>query len=260
MRYALELAYRGTGYAGWQRQPNAVSVEEVVDTALSTILGEPIKIVGCGRTDAGVHASYYVAHFDYDGELPPKFARRYNRYVAEDVALLGIYRVRDDFHARFDATGRSYVYRLVFHKDPFRQDTVTSLPQLRDLDRKAVAAAAELLRAYKAFAPFCKTNSDAFTMNCALTESRWDFGRDEWTFHISADRFLRGMVRLIVGMCLRVGEGKLTLHQVRNALDEQRQLPKPWSAPAAGLYLSEVVYGDRELWEVVPVHLTNGPP
>jgi len=241
-RYVMELSYNGTQYAGWQRQPNSISVEETVDTALSTILGERIKIIG-------VHASYYVAHFDFSGEFPPAFFRRYNRFVADDIALLGLYHVPDDFHARFHATGRSYVYRIALYKDPFRLDTVTSLPQLKKLDQEKMQQAADLLLDYNEFAPFCKSNSDAHTMRCTLTVARWDFNGRDWEFHISANRFLRGMVRLIVGMCLRVGEGKLTLAEVREAMEKQRALPKPWSAPGEGLYLSDIVYPERTAWK-----------
>lgn len=248
-RYVLELAYKGTNYAGWQRQPNALSVEEAVETTLSTILGQPIEIVGCGRTDTGVHASYYVAHFDFSGDFPPAFRRRINRFIDDDISVLGLYRVAPDFHARFHADARGYTYRMVLHKDPFRPDTVASLPQMADIDRQKMQAAANILLEYGDFAPFCKTNSDAFTMKCQLTQARWDFADGEWTFHISANRFLRGMVRLIVGMCLRVGEGKLSLADLRRAMNEQARLPKPWSAPAAGLYLSEVRYPDKSAWE-----------
>ncbi|OAV43025.1 tRNA pseudouridine(38-40) synthase TruA [Lewinella sp. 4G2] len=251
MRYVLELAYNGTNYAGWQRQPNAMTVEERVDTALSTILGEKIKIIGCGRTDAGVHASYYVAHFDFDGVIPPAFERRYNRFVDEDIALLGLYKVAEDFHARFQANDRGYTYRMTLKKDPFRQHTVTSLPQFASADQDKMQRAADLLLSYSAFAPFCKTNSDAFTMNCEIRRANWEFTDEEWTFRIDADRFLRGMVRLIVGMCLRVGTGKLSLAEVEQALDNQRPLKNPWSAPAAGLFLSSVKYADRDGWERV---------
>ena len=248
MRYALELAYNGTAYAGWQRQPNALTVEEVVDTALSTILGQELKVVGCGRTDAGVHASYYVAHFDFDGPIPPAFHRRYNRFVADDVTLLGLYRVADDFHARFHATGRAYTYRLTLAKDPFRLQTVTSLPQFAGADQDSIQRAATTLTRYNAFAPFCKTKSDAYTMNCDIRRAEWDFTNDEWTFYVEADRFLRGMVRLIVGMCLRVGDGKIALTELEAALEEQRMLRRPWSAPPTGLYLSDVKYADRDTW------------
>jgi tRNA pseudouridine38-40 synthase len=251
-RYVLELAYNGTEYAGWQRQPNAMSVEEIVDTALSLILGEKIKIVGCGRTDAGVHASHYIAHFDFAGSFPPFFSRRFNRFMVEDVSMTTLYRVSPEFHARFHATSRSYTYEVALIKDVFRKDTVASLPQLRNqVDQEAMQAAANMLLEYKAFAPFCKTKSDAFTMNCDLTEARWVFSPDHWTFHISANRFLRGMVRLIVGMCIRVGQGKLSLEELRTALDQQTRLPKPWSAPAEGLFLSAIRYPSREDWEAL---------
>ncbi|TXF88794.1 tRNA pseudouridine(38-40) synthase TruA [Neolewinella aurantiaca] len=251
-RYALELAYNGTNYAGWQRQPNAMSVEQTVDSALSLILNEKIKIVGCGRTDAGVHASHYVAHFDFTGEFPPFFLRRLNRFLAEDVSVQALWRVQPHFHARFHATGRSYIYKIALKKDVFRRDTVASLPQLRDrVDLKAMQAAADMLLEFEAFAPFCKTNSDAFTMNCDLTEAKWEFAEDTWTFHISANRFLRGMVRLIVGMCIRVGQGKLSLDDLRTALEQQTRLPKPWSAPAEGLFLNDIRYPERDRWEEV---------
>ena len=253
MRYAMELVYNGTNYAGWQRQPNAMSVEEAVDTPLSLILGERIKIVGCGRTDAGVHAAHYVAHFDYEGDFPPAFLRRYNRLLADDVAVRALWRVPDDFHARFHATARGYVYKIALQKDVFRQNTVSSLPQLRDkVDREVMQQAARLLLDYEAFAPFCKTNADNFTMDCTLTAAEWEFGEDEWTFRISANRFLRGMVRLIVGMCIRAGQGKLSLGELRLAMDQQTRLPKPWSAPADGLYLTDIYYPGRDNWQLIP--------
>ncbi len=250
-RYLLELAYRGTAYAGWQRQPNARSVEETIDSALTLILGQPIKLVGCGRTDAGVHASDYAAHFDYAGELPTCLLQRLNRYLPEDIALRRMWEVPPKVHARFSPTGRAYVYRLSLRKDPFRTDTAAWLPAIRDLDYGRMEAAAALLPAYGEFAPFCKTNSDAFTMKCRVTESRWTFGEEELCYHISANRFLRGMVRLIVGMCLQVGSGKLALAEVREALELQQPLPRPFSVPAAGLYLREVHFAPTTEWRVV---------
>ena len=244
----LELAYRGTAYAGWQRQPNARSVEETIDTALSTVLGTPIKLVGCGRTDAGVHASAYAAHFDFGGELPPRLLGRLNRYLPEDIALRALYAVPPEVHARFSATERSYRYGISRSKDPFRPDTVAWLPQLRELDQERMQQAAALLLDYGEFAPFCKTNSDAYTMRCALRESRWDFGADELGYRVSADRFLRGMVRLIVGMCVQVGSDRLGLADVRRALERQERLPRPLSVPAAGLFLTSVQY-TRTSWQ-----------
>ncbi|MGB3801643.1 MAG: tRNA pseudouridine(38-40) synthase TruA [Lewinella sp.] len=247
-RYAIELAYRGTAYAGWQRQPNALSVEETIDSALSTVLGTDIKLVGCGRTDAGVHASDYVAHFDFAGDFPERFLARMNRYLPDDIALYQISEVDDSLHARFSATGRSYEYRISLRKDPFRTDTVAWLPAYGALDHEAMQAAAAMLPEYSEFAPFCKTNSDAYTMICHVTKSSWHFGREELRYTVSANRFLRGMVRLIVGTCLQIGTGKLSLEQLRTCLDRQERLPRPLSAPAAGLFLTRIDYPGRTGW------------
>lgn len=251
-RYGINLAYRGSNYAGWQRQPNAISVEETLDTALSMMLGQAIKLVGCGRTDRGVHASDYVAHFDYAGLLPRQLVARLNRYLGDDIAVRGFFLLPPDTHARFSATGRSYVYRISTVKDPFRPATVSWIPVITDLDRGSMAELAALLPAYKEFAPFCKTKSDAYTMACTVTESRWVFEETEWTYHVSANRFLRGMVRLIVGACLRVGQGRATLEETMRALETQQPLPQPYSAPANGLYLSQVYYPERTTWQKIP--------
>lgn len=245
----LRLAYQGTAYAGWQRQPNALSVEEATDSALSTILGTPIKLVGCGRTDTGVHASDYYAHFDFEGEFPEAFLRRLNRFLPDDIAIRELYRVPESVHARFSATDRAYVYQITTEKNPFQAETITQLPRAASYDQQLMQEAAKLILNYGEFATFCKTNSDAFTMKCTLHHSDWVFNKEAWTYRIGANRFLRGMVRLIVGMCLRVGEGKLSLEQVQTALERQERLPKPWSAPAEGLYLSEVNYPDKNNWE-----------
>ncbi|WP_116106801.1 tRNA pseudouridine(38-40) synthase TruA [Lewinella sp. IMCC34191] len=248
-RYLLELAYRGTAYAGWQRQPNAVSVEETIDTALSTILGAEIKLVGCGRTDAGVHASDYVAHFDYAGAFPTRFLARMNRFLPDDIVLYRLCEVDNDLHARFSATGRSYEYRISLRKDPFRTDTVAWLPAYGTLDHEKMQQAAALLPRYNEFSPFCKSNSDAFTMICYLSESHWTFTADELCYRVSANRFLRGMVRLIVGTCLQIGAGKLSVDDLRTCLDRQERLPRPLSAPAEGLFLTSVVYPSRTAWQ-----------
>lgn len=247
-RYAIELAYRGTRYAGWQRQPNAVSVEETIDTALGMMLGQPIKLVGCGRTDAGVHAADYVAHFDIEGEVAERLTGRLNRYLPDDIAVRRLVAVAPDFHARFGATRRGYVYHLSLEKDPFRPDTVGWVGGLGKLDLPAMQEAAALLLDYGTFAPFCKTNADNYTMNCVLAQSYWVVEPGCMRYHIVANRFLRGMVRLIVGMCLRVGEGRVALADVRKAMDGQTRLDKPWSAPAAGLFLNEVAYPGRHNW------------
>lgn len=243
MRYFIELAYNGAAYYGWQRQPHQPSVQETLEQALGTVLRTPmLEITGCGRTDTGVHASCYYAHFDADAPLPENLLSRINKFLPKDIAIRRIIPVADDLHARFDAHYRAYTYYLSAHKDPFRPDTVLYLHHLHQCDTTSMQAAAQLLLSYDHFAPFCKTGSDAKTMHCQLYRSEWIFDDTAWQYHIAANRFLRGMVRLIVGMCLSVGEGKITLDDVRHALDTQTPLPKSLSVAPNGLFLTEVRY------------------
>ena len=242
MRYFIELAYNGTRFHGWQRQPSAVSVQQSLEEAFSLILRTPIEITGCGRTDTGVHAARYYAHFDFAGDFPPSFVRRMNKYIGGDIAIFGIHPVADHAHARFDAVRRAYRYNLITRKDPFRQETAFCYPPAASFDQEAMQAAAMLLLSYEEFTPFCKTGSDAKTMRCDLFRSEWEFHEHEFIYHVAANRFLRGMIRLIVGMCLSVGEAKLSLEEVRKALDEQTLLQKSVSVNPEGLYLSEVKY------------------
>lgn len=244
MRYFLELAYNGAAYAGWQRQPNAPSVQQAIEEVLSLMLRVPIELTGCGRTDAGVHASRYLAHFDFEGGLPANLLYRANKLLPPDIVLYRMDPVADQAHARFDAFYRAYRYDLVLEKNPFRQQTATFLPVAARADRELVQQAAGLLLEFSEFAPFCKTGSDAKTMRCELYRSEWEFGPKEWHYHIAANRFLRGMVRLSVGMCINVGLGKLSLEEVRRALQEQSLLPKSQSAPPEGLFLTEIRYPD----------------
>jgi tRNA pseudouridine38-40 synthase len=244
MRYFAELAYNGSKYYGWQVQPQQISVQEVIQQALSTILGQHIEVVGCGRTDTGVHASQYFLHFDCAEALPDGFLRRINKYLPKDIAIYRFIPVAEDAHARFDARHRAYEYHVDFIKNPFGQHIRYFYPyrELPDLER--MEAAATLLLQYENFKPFCKTNSDAKTMRCDLREARWTGVPQEgqMVFHIASDRFLRGMVRLIVGMCFNVGIGQLSLEDVKKAMDQQSLLNKSWSIGPEGLYLSSVAY------------------
>lgn len=243
MRYFIELAYNGTAYHGWQVQPKHISVQETITKALSLILRQPdLEIVGCGRTDAGVHASQYFAHFDFPGEFPKGFLPRINNFLAKDIFIRRIFPVTPDQHARFDAHYRAYEYHLSWLKNPFRQDTCLYFHRAKTFDQERIQAAAKILLEYTEFYPFCKTGSDAKTMRCELYRSEWEFKEEEWIFHIAANRFLRGMVRLIVGMCLSVGEGKMQLEDVRQAMEEQKHLHKSISIAPEGLFLSEVRY------------------
>ncbi len=242
-RYFLHLAYNGCRFEGWQRQARGASVQATIENALLLLLKQPIEIVGCGRTDSGVHAADYYAHFDTDIELPTRFLNSLNALVGGDIAIFNLIKVAPDAHARFDAVSRSYEYRISTRKNPFERETALFLPQSENLDKDAMQAAAAILLLYKEFAPFCKTNTDSFTRLCQLQESFWDFSQPHiWTYHISSNRFLRGMVRLIVGACLRVGAGKLSLDTLAQCLDTQTILPYAWSVPPQGLFLQKIVY------------------
>ncbi len=242
-RYFLELAYFGKPYVGWQSQPNGLSVQATIENTLSTILQEDIKVMGCGRTDAGVHASQFYLHFDGSTSLPEHFLDRINKMIGLSIAFRKIHPVASDAHVRFDATSRSYTYYINGKKNPFANEVSTFFSQMNQLDFDRMQKAVQILLNYDEFLPFCKTNSDAQTMRCNLTESKWIKQSDcDWEFHITSNRFLRGMVRLIVGMSLRVGQGKMSLDEVKYAMDKQKMIEKSFSAPAEGLFLSAVKY------------------
>jgi tRNA pseudouridine38-40 synthase len=242
MRYFIDLAYNGTRFYGWQRQPSDPSVQAAIEDVFSLILRQPIEIVGCGRTDSGVHAAQYFAHFDFDGEFPASFLERANKLVKKDIVLNRIIPVPLEAHARFGAFKRSYEYHITFIKNPFATETEWHFAQYKSLNIKEMQKAAEILRGYSEFTPFCKTHSDAQTMRCELSRAEWVFMDKKAVFHISANRFLRGMVRLIVGACINVGLGHLSLEDLKMALDEQKPLKKSYSVPPTGLFLTEVVY------------------
>ncbi|MDX1665964.1 MAG: tRNA pseudouridine(38-40) synthase TruA [Saprospiraceae bacterium] len=242
MRYFAELSYRGTPFHGWQRQPNAPSVQQTLEEAFSTVLNTSITFTGCGRTDAGVHALKYFAHFDFEDAFPSSFLRRINKFLPPEIAVGRIVEVAREAHARFDAVERSYVYRITLRKDPFAVDSAYHFPFADKLDLDITHRAARLLLNFSEFFPFCKSHSDAKTMRCDLRQAEWIVKREELEFHIAADRFLRGMVRLIVGMCLNAGLGKVQLAEVERALAQQQRLDNSWSVPPQGLFLNSVKY------------------
>jgi tRNA pseudouridine38-40 synthase len=243
MRYFITLSYRGTRYAGWQVQPNAPTVQATLEAALSTILRTKIEITGCGRTDTGVHASYYVAHFDAP-ELPPTFLNGLNSILPEDIAVHEIRPVAAETHARFDAFERSYEYHLSLRKDPFSTETAWFYPMHTKLDFDKMQEMAALLPRYTAFFPFCKSDSGLEHYHCELKTAFWEKRPEtrRWVFHITANRFLRGMVRLIVGASIQIGRGQIKVEDVKNALDEQKPLKKSLSVPPQGLFLTDVKY------------------
>jgi tRNA pseudouridine38-40 synthase len=244
MKYFLTLAYNGHPFCGWQRQPNGTSVQACIEQVLSTILRAEIEITGCGRTDTGVHARYYVAHFSTEATIPPTFIHAINRMLPADIVIYNYQPMPDDAHARFDAYERSYEYHIALVKTPFDHHTIWQYPQAQRLDKEKMQATAQLLTQFEAFYPFCKTHSGVDHYRCNLTEAYWDFQPEahKMVFHITANRFLRGMVRLIVGTCIQVGMGNITLGDVKKALETQTTLPKALSVPPDGLFLTRVIY------------------
>ena len=244
MRYFAELSYKGTNYSGWQRQPNAMTVQQKVEEAFSTILRTKIEVLGCGRTDAGVHASQFFIHLDYDGDILDKAKWRINKYLPADIAMHRIFEVDENAHTRFDASFRAYEYHVIFDKNPFLIDSAFYYPFAHKLDLPLMQEAASVLLKYDSFFPFCKTHSDAKTMLCKIERSEWVWEKEgeHLIFHIAANRFLRGMVRLVVGMCLNVGLRKVKIEELIEALEKQERLKKSYSVPPNGLFLSEIRY------------------
>ncbi len=243
MRYFARIAYNGARFYGWQRQPGQDSVQQHIEGSLSLILRTDTAVTGCGRTDTGVHAEDYVLHFDYDGELPHNLLYRINRLLPPGIAFFRIAAVHDAAHARFDAVSRTYEYYMTAMKDPFRQETVWVHPFFDRLDRDLLQQAAAVLPAYDQFLPFCKTNTDTRTMICHISESSWSASPGgDLVYRVTADRFLRGMVRLIVGMCVEVALGHTSLDEVHDALTRQVPLRRSHSVPPTGLFLKDIHY------------------
>mgnify|MGYP002400442411 FL=1 len=242
-RYFIRLSYCGTAYNGWQNQPHAgtTTIQSVIENALFTFLRQKVDITGCGRTDKGVHARDYIAHFDIAPlDEIPTLIFRLNKLLPIDIAVHDIIQVTEDAHARFDATSRSYEYHLHTEKSPFDIHSfyyTYDTPNIEILNEVA-----ELMLDHVDFTTFCKFHTDVKTMNCHITESRWEKIGNQYIYRIKADRFLRGMIRLIVGVCLQVSRGKLTIEEVKTAMSEKRRTGQDWSVPAEGLFLCDIKY------------------
>lgn len=242
-RYFIRFAYDGTAYCGWQVQPNGLSVQEVLTKALCTILRtEDIEIVAAGRTDAGVHARNMVAHFDVEDRLPAglDLVNKLNSLLPSDISVIEIREVKPEVHARFDALSRRYEYHLVLQKDVFRHPFAMRIYNPLDFDR--MNEAAKILFKYTDFTSFSKLHTDVKTNNCKIMAARWEQREDEWIFIVEADRFLRNMVRAIVGTLLEVGRGKMTLDEFRQVIDAKNRCNAGSSVPAKGLFLVGVTY------------------
>ena len=243
-RYFTELSFDGTRYHGWQIQPNSLSVQQTLSEAASTVLREEISFTGCGRTDTGVHAENYTAHFDT--KFSPEQLKetdlvyKLNRMIPADVAVHNIRLVKADAHARFSALSRSYIYFICTRKDPFWVNRAWLME--RDLDFDAMQKAARLLFSFNDFEAFTKVNTQVNHFRCRVMEAGWTQEDHIWKFHIKADRFLRNMVRAIVGTITNVGLGKIDLHQLEEIIKSKNRSNAGYSVPGCGLYFMGAEY------------------
>lgn len=241
LRYFIEFSYNGQNYFGYQIQPNQISVQQELETALSTILREDIKTTGAGRTDTGVHAKKMFAHFDTDQEISEKLSHQLNSFLPPDISVKRIFRVKDDFHARFDATFRTYEYYISLEKNPFTQNSAWQHWK-RPLDIDKMNEACKILFEYEDFESFAKIGGDNKTNLCKIYKAEWEQDGSELKFTISANRFLRNMVRAIVGTMVEIGTGKIQPEDLRNIIEAKNRNSAGTSAPAHGLFLVDVGY------------------
>jgi len=244
-RYFIYLSYKGTAYHGWQIQPNGISVQEVLTKALSTVLRIETEITGAGRTDTGVHARLMVAHFDVEGELPAEFdlTNKLNSVLPCDISIHKIVEVQPETHARFDAVSRRYEYHIVNEKDVFKTELAARLSD--KLDFEAMNLAAAILSEYRDFTSFSKLHTDVKTNNCVISRAEWTCQGDEWVFTIEADRFLRNMVRAIVGTLFEVGRHRMSVDEFRAVIEAKNRCKAGVSVPAKGLYLVDIQYPEN---------------
>lgn len=241
MRYFIELSYNGKAYHGWQNQPNAISVQEVVEKALSTLLGERIDIVAAGRTDAGVHALQMFVHFDTSLSFNSEdLIYKLNAFLPNDIAVHDVFEVNPESHARFDAISRTYLYRVGITKNAFNYDYAYIMK--KPLQMQLMNEATKVLLGHQDFQCFSKTHTDVKTYFCDIMQAEWKQKDDELHFTIKADRFLRNMVRAIVGTLINVGLEKIRVEDLKAIIESKNRSEAGYSVPAHGLYLTNIDY------------------
>jgi len=247
-RYFLNLSYNGDNYHGWQIQPNAVTVQETLNNSLSLLFQEEINVVGCGRTDAGVHAEMFFAHFDLEKAPEPvslsTFLHKLNGMLPADIVIKDFFPVKSDVHARFDAVSRTYRYQVLRKKDAFLFGKAYPY-YLSDLNTDLMNRGAEMLLNHSDFTSFSKLHTDVKTNNCKIIHAGWEYHDPLLVFTITADRFLRNMVRAIVGTLLDLGRGKINLQEFEHIIESRDRSEAGFSVPAKGLFLAEVKYPDN---------------
>ncbi len=245
MRYFLEVAYKGTAFGGFQVQDTAHTVQAEIDRAISLLMREKVETTGSSRTDAGVHALQNFLHFDIGQPLHPQFLYKVNAILSRDIVLKQVYEVSDEAHSRFDALNRAYRYTLYTQKDPFMQDRGYYYPYSLDVD--LLQEAAGILKTYENFMTFSKRNTQVRTYNCNIMESAWAIEEGHLVYRVRANRFLRGMVRGMVGTMLRVGRGKLSIAGFREAIEKRDCTYADFAVPPQGLFLVQVAYASGVL-------------
>jgi tRNA pseudouridine38-40 synthase len=240
MRFFIELAFDGTNYHGWQVQPNANTVQNELNNALSKILNNTIEVVGAGRTDAGVHAKQLFAHFDFSENIHTESLKnKLNGFLNKDIVIKNIFYVHDETHARFTAVSRTYEYKISTEKNPFDKNTMYSF---RKLDINKMIQACSFLIGNKDFTSFSKSHTQNYTNNCNIFFASWFEEQGALVFRIKADRFLRNMVRAIVGTMIMIGEGKIEPQQMENIINSKDRSSAGFSVPAHALFLLKVEY------------------
>jgi len=241
-RYFVRIAFKGTNYHGWQVQPNATTVQQIVTQALSTVLREELQVIGAGRTDTGVHASYFWAHFDCSQSIedPGKICFRLNRLLPDDIAIYTIRPVPWNAHARYDAISRTYQYHITRIKDPFKREFAYYL--FWEVDVKRMNEACHILYQYQDFSSFSKSRTQVRTNLCDIYRAEWQEAGHMLIFTIQANRFLRNMVRAIVGTLLEIGQGRLQPEDMKQIIESKNRSRAGYSVPANGLFLTNIQY------------------
>jgi len=242
-RYFIYLAFKGTNYYGWQIQNNEQTVQGTLQNAFSLKLGNKISITGAGRTDTGVHANYFVAHFDTDKIIDENFIYQINNFLPDDIAINKIIKVKNDAHARFDAISRTYKYFINTTKNPFNNDYALFISQ--NLDIQKMNQACSVLFNYEDFTSFSKLHTDTKTNNCKIFEAKWEKTNNQLIFTITANRFLRNMVRAITGTMIDLGRNKITVSDFENIIKAKNRQLAGHSAKAKGLFLDYIKYSDN---------------
>ena len=242
MRYFIEISYLGTNYHGWQSQPNAITIQEITENCLSKILNNPVKLVAAGRTDAGVHAKQMYAHFDSNMTINDKksFEHKFNSFLPKDIVVKKLILVNDNAHARFDALFREYEYHISLIKNPFEIDIAYFFK--KPLDVKKMNKCCDIMLQYTNFKSFSKSKTDVKTYDCKIYEAKWMLNENSLIFKIKADRFLRNMVRAIVGTLIEIGLGKITQKEFKLIIEKKDRKLAGFSVPAHALFLKKIDY------------------